>query len=136
MDRLAFQLIGRREFLREIAGLGTSALARARGARPEALPRSTGPGRGALLIIGGGQRGQEIRDAALKLGGGADARWVYIPTAASDAEIPKETPPTFVGRSGASFTVLHTRDRVVADSEAFTAPLRLATAVFIDGRRQ
>ena len=28
MDRLAFQLIGRREFLREIAGLGISALAR------------------------------------------------------------------------------------------------------------
>jgi cyanophycinase len=33
-------------------------------------------------------------------------------------------------------TVLHTRDRAVADSETFVAPLRSATAVFFVGGRQ
>jgi cyanophycinase len=106
----------------------------ARAAAP-ALPRSSGPARGALLIIGGGERGTEIIDTAVRLGG-KPSRWVYIPTAASDADIAKAEPPAFIRQSGGTVTVLHTRDRAVADSEAFTAPLRTATAVFIGGGRQ
>jgi cyanophycinase len=100
-----------------------------------ALPRSSGPARGTLLIIGGGERGTEIEKAAVRLGG-KPSRWVYIPTAASDANVANAEPPAFIRQSGGTVRVLHTRDRTVADSEAFTAPLRTATAVFIGGGRQ
>jgi cyanophycinase len=105
------------------------------GAIAPAHAPSAGPARGTLLAIGGGERGIEIQDAAIRFGG-KPARWVYIPTAGSDADVAKAEPPAFIGRSGGTLTVLHTRDRKVADSEAFTAPLRAATAVFIEGGRQ
>ncbi len=44
--------------------------------------------------------------------------------------------PDFIRRAGVPGTVLHTRDRAVADTEAFVAPLRTATAVWIGGGRQ
>jgi cyanophycinase len=100
-----------------------------------ARPRSSGPARGTLLIIGGGARGTEIENTAVRLGG-KPSRWVYIPTAASDANVAKAELPAFIRQSGGTLTVLHTRDRAVADSEEFTAPLRTATAVFIAGGRQ
>ena len=130
-------MICRREALGELAMLGFLALVDVRlaGAAAAAPVRSAGPVRGALLIIGGGERGTEIQNAAIRLGG-KPSRWVFIPTAASDADVAKAEPPAFIGRSGGTLTVLHTRDRKVADSEAFTAPLRAATAVFIGGGRQ
>jgi cyanophycinase len=130
-------MICRREALAEVAMLGLLALVDARlvGAAAPAPVLSAGPARGALLIIGGGERGAEIQNAAIRLGG-KPSRWVFIPTAMSDIEMAQAEPPAFIRRSGGTLTVLHTRDRKVADSEAFTAPLRAATAVFIDGGRQ
>jgi cyanophycinase len=130
-------MICRREALAEVAMLGLLALVDARlvGAAAPAPVRSAGPARGALLIIGGGERGAEIQTAAIRLGG-KPSRWVFIPTAMSDIDMAQADPPAFIRRSGGTLTVLHTRDRKVADSEAFTAPLRAATAVFIDGGRQ
>jgi cyanophycinase len=130
-------MICRREALRGLAmlgllRLGDVRLARAAGPAPA---RSAGPARGVLLIIGGGQRGIEIENTAIRLDGNP-SRWVYIPTAQSDAKVAQATPPAFIARSGGTLAVLHTRDRMVADSEAFTAPLRTATAVFIGGGRQ
>jgi cyanophycinase len=130
-------MISRREALRDLALLGLLAFVDPRLARAAAPgpARSAGPARGVLLIIGGGGRGTEIDNAAVSFGGNP-SRWVYIPTAASDAKIAKAKPPAFIGRSGGTVTVLHTRNRKVADSEAFTAPLRAATAVFIEEGRQ
>src|SRR5262249_60107450 len=130
-------MICRREALGALAALGFLALVDARsvGAAAPAPVRSAGPARGALLIIGGGERGAEIQNAAIRLGG-KPSRWVFIPTAMSDADMAQAEPPAFIRRSGGTLTVLHTRDRKVADSEAFTAPLRAATAVFIEGGRQ
>jgi cyanophycinase len=127
----------RRETLGVLAAFGVSLLRGARRADAQTVssPRSAGPAHGALLIIGGGERGTDIQNAAIKLGG-QHPQWVYIPTAGTDAEVAKAQPPTFIHRSGAKLTVLHTRDRMLADSEAFTAPLRTATAVFIEGGRQ
>jgi cyanophycinase len=105
------------------------------GATAPVHARSAGPARGTLLAIGGGVRGLEIQDAAIRFGG-KPARWVYIPTALNDADVTMAEPPAFIARSGGTVTLLHTRDRKVADSEAFTAPLRAATAVFIEGGRQ
>jgi cyanophycinase len=130
-------MICRRDALSQLAMFGLLALVGPRLARaePPVLPRSAGPALGTLLIIGGGERGTAIEDAAVRLGG-TSSRWVYIPTAASDANVAKAEPPAFIRRSGGTVTVLHTRDRTVADTEAFTAPLRTATAVFIAGGRQ
>jgi cyanophycinase len=130
-------MICRREALGELAMLGLLALVDARSARaaPPAQARSAGPVRGALLIIGGGERGTEIQNTAIRLGG-KPSRWVYIPTAGSDADLAKAEPPAFITQSGGTATVLHTLDRKVADSEAFTAPLWTATGVFISGGRQ
>jgi cyanophycinase len=130
-------MICRREALGQLGRLGFVALidVRLAGAAATAPARSAGPVRGALLIIGGGGRGAEIQDAAIRLGG-KPSRWVFIPTAGSDADVAKAEPPAFIRQTAGSLTILHTRDRRVADSEAFTAPLRAATAVFIEGGRQ
>lgn len=101
--------------------------------------RSSGPESGALLIMGGGVRGLPIQEAALSLGrgtGSGPGKWVYIPTAGDDQEVAASQPPGFIARAGATSTTLHTRDRRVADSEAFTTPLLSATAVFFEGGRQ
>ena len=128
--------ICRRGALRGLTAFGVLASAGVRSADGAApTPRSAGPALGALLIIGGGEAGTEIRNAAIELGG-KPARWVLIPTAATDAEVAKAEPPAFIRRSGGNLTALHTRDRRVADSEAFVAPLRTATAVFFEGGRQ
>jgi len=126
----------RRGILALLGSFGLVALAGAIDARAQAQARSAGPPNGKLLIIGGGERGLDIQDAAFQLSGGHGARWVFIPTAGTDTEVSYAKPPDFIGRVDASVTILHTRDRAVADSEAFTAPLRAATAVFLGGGRQ
>jgi cyanophycinase len=130
-------MICRRKALRKLAMLGLLAIVgpRVAGAATPVPARSSGPAHGTLLIIGGGQRGKEIIDAAVRFGG-KPSRWVYIPTAGNDADVANAEPPAFIGQSGGTVAVLHTRDHKVADSEAFTAPLRAATAVFIEGGRQ
>jgi cyanophycinase len=100
---------------------------------------SAGPSKGTLLIIGGGNLEAEIQDAAIQLGRGPDgapARWVVIPTALADEELPHMKPPEFTARDGVAVTVLHTRDRSEADSADFIAPLQSATAVYFVGGRQ
>lgn len=116
--------------------LGADGLGAAR-AEPAAV--SAGPRNGTLLIIGGGELGAEIQEAAIQLGrgtGGAPARWVVIPTALADEELPRMKPPDFTARDGAAVTVLHTRDRDEADRADFVAPLDSATAVYFVGGRQ
>jgi cyanophycinase len=96
---------------------------------------SSGPAKGSLLMVGGGRFGTEIREELLRLGRGPDGRseWVFIPTAESD--VPAVKPLGFIERAADRVTMLHARDRAEADSEAFVAPLRTATAVFIFGGR-
>ena len=98
--------------------------------------KSSGPADGTLLAIGGGAPGAEIRETAARLAGGANARWVVIPTAAEDGDIDLLRHANFAAYLGRPFTVLHTRDRAEADSEAFVAPLKTATAVWFVGGRQ
>jgi cyanophycinase len=98
-------------------------------------PRSSGPAKGTLLIVGGGNNSAAVIEAARHHAGGADARWVVIPSAQSDDELQSPKVPDFI-RTHGRFTVVHTRDRRVANSDAFVAPLVHATAVWIDGGRQ
>jgi cyanophycinase len=99
---------------------------------------SVGPERGALVIVGGGGLGPEIVTRFVALAGGPESEFVVIPTAS-------ETDPVDTRRARERFmkafgvknvSVLHTRDRAEADTDAFVAPLRTATAVWYDGGRQ
>lgn len=102
------------------------------------------------IVLGGGYSGQENRDALLKklagLAGGTNAKFVVIPTADSHLEpatrpglsttlvdYEKEAQLTFARLGIKRVTMLHTRDRDVADSEGFAAPLRSANCVWIPG---
>jgi cyanophycinase len=74
------------------------------------------------------------------MAGGKDARIVVIPTAsvtrpssAADREHYCTDAATF---AGTKCTILHTTDRAEADSEAFVAPLKNATGVWLLGGRQ
>jgi cyanophycinase len=84
------------------------------------------------------QRGDYER--FITMAGGAKATIVVIPTAmivsplsAAVVERFCTNPATF---GGTHCNVLHTTDRAVADSEAFVAPLKAATGVWLQGGRQ
>src|SRR5690349_1414563 len=78
-----------------------------------------GPAKGWLMIHGGGTVSPDERKEFVTLAGGPDANIVFIPTAASDNMIDvAHDGEKFAKRFGANHvTVLHTRDRKVADSE-------------------
>lgn len=113
-----------------------------------AQERSSGPLKGTLVVDGGGTT-PAVVECFVKLAGGPDARIIVIPTGASllrfgpekiilNPEWPRSRPEwkayekylqSWLGVK--DVVVLHTRDRNVADSEAFTKPLLSATGVFI-----
>ncbi len=97
---------------------------------------TTGPAKGSLLIIGGGGRDSGIQKVAWDLAGGRQAHWVYIPTAVHDDDMARAVAPRFARHSAYPVETLHTRDRGIADSAAFSRPLRDATAVFLEGGRE
>jgi len=103
---------------------------------PGAAPRSQGPARGTLLLLGGGEIGPGVQAEMARLAGGARARWVVVITAASDEDVPGLRVQNPVLPLGQPQTVLHTRDRMEADTAAFAAPLGAATAVWFEGGRQ
>jgi cyanophycinase len=95
-----------------------------------------GPSKGSLVIVGGGTVGPEIVQKFIELAGGPDAEMVWVPTAAGgDPQVDIAT--TFLAKAGCKhITVLHTRDRSLADSEEFVKPLKTARAVWFVGGRQ
>ncbi|MBS1809492.1 MAG: cyanophycinase [Acidobacteria bacterium] len=95
-----------------------------------------GPAKGALVIAGGGKIPPAISDKFIALAGGSNASIVYIPTAAEDAGISKiyDDHPSLFGIK--NLTVLHTRDRNIANTDEFVAPLKKATGVWFGGGRQ
>ncbi len=94
---------------------------------------------GAMLLIGGGALGDDsIMRRFIELAGGKDQAIVIIPTAL-EGEFFREGWPElrmFTAIGAANLTVLHTRDRELANRADFTAPLRSARGVFITGGRQ
>jgi len=98
-------------------------------------PYSHGPRRGSLVIQGGGTTVPAIRDRFVKLAGGPRSNVVLIPSASLEYKSARELDK--LKRFGFKHIfVLHTRDRSVADSETFVAPLNEASAVWISGGRQ
>src|SRR6478752_6941489 len=98
-----------------------------------------GPDKGTLVIVGGAMQDPAIVRRFIDLAGGPDAPIVIIPTASEDDE---HYDNYWSGlkqwrEAGArNLTVLHTRDRKVADSAAFVKPIKTARGVFFGGGRQ
>ena len=103
-----------------------------------AFAQSIGPEKGTLFIHGGGRLTREATQEFIRLAGGPDAPFVIIPTAEPGEDWGAEyVAQSFLARSGAKdVTVLHTRDRSVADSADFVAPLLRARGVWFGGGRQ
>ena len=100
--------------------------------------QQVGPARGALVLVGGAMRDPAILDRFLTLAGGREAPIVLIPTAGGAESYDQDWPGAAPFRAaGASrLTVLHTTDRAVADTDAFSAPIREAGGVWFGGGRQ
>ena len=100
------------------------------------------------VILGGGRLEEKIAlalvDRVIALAGGPDALIVIIPTASEGLppRLPSQGPEpqrirdlrhAFEQRGARQVVFLHTRDRRVANSEAFVTVLRSARAVFLPG---
>jgi cyanophycinase len=97
-----------------------------------------GPAKGWLIIQGGGLITNEVKERFIALAGGPNANFVVIPSAESDGPIDLvQVRRDFIRGFGVrNVVVLHTRDRVRANSEGFIDPIRHASAVWIKGGRQ
>ena len=97
-----------------------------------------GPEKGTLIIAGGGKLGPEIVGRFIALAGGPSANIVVIPTAGEEAIYGPDCDclKMFRALGATRLTVLHTKDRQEADSDAFVSPLKAATAVWFVGGRQ
>ena len=105
---------------------------------PRIQAQEIGPTKGSLILAGGGLQGDEILQRFVDLSGGKDARIVMIPTAGSadDYDSSWHGLNRFKAYNPDSITLLHTRDRNVANSEDFCQPLKDATGVWFSGGRQ
>ncbi|HEY5691004.1 MAG TPA: cyanophycinase [Cyclobacteriaceae bacterium] len=99
----------------------------------------SGPEKGILLIVGGAAQ-QGIFDKFMELVGGSEAPIAIIPTAVSSETLDQvfldEFKKGFTARGFKNVTVLHTRDREEANTDAFVAPIRQAKGIWFSGGRQ
>lgn len=96
-----------------------------------------GPENGHLVIVGGNLQSDRIWQKIIDLAGGPNASIVVVPTAGGDSTYNSSFPAALsLSRLGANVTVLHTYDPLVADTDAFIAPLLSATGIFFGGGRQ
>ena len=105
-----------------------------------------GPATGTLVIVGGGSTaGTGIMERVNEVGGGAEeGRFVIVPTAGGNYDREGNLRVFDEDRVLASWrergvmnvSMLHTHDAKLADTEAFSADLVQATAVWFNGGRQ
>ena len=105
---------------------------------PSVAGPKVGPPNGSVVVVGGGSVGAEIVQRFIQLAGGPDALIIDVPTAGGDTTYPANwRGANFLKSAGArNVVVLHTKDRKVADSDAFAAPLAKAGGVWFEGGRQ
>jgi len=100
--------------------------------------QATGPEHGSLVIVGGGElEGTGILERFIDLAGGGDNLILVIPTAGEEDAYDESWDGVRELRAAGArrLRVIHTRDRKVADSEAFVAPIREAHGVWFPGGR-
>lgn len=97
-----------------------------------------GPSNGYLVIVGGAMQDPAIFGRFLDLAGGLDAPIVIIPTAGGGENYDQywRGLRRYKEAGAKNITLLHTKDRAVADSEEFVRPIQEARGVFFTGGRQ
>jgi cyanophycinase len=97
-----------------------------------------GPARGSLVIVGGSMRDPAIIKRFLDLAGGHDVPIVVIPTAGGGDDYDQywRGLRQFKEAGATNLTVLHTKDREVANSDEFVQPIKDARGVWFSGGRQ
>ena len=97
-----------------------------------------GPKSGSLVIVGGNMQDDAIVKRFIDLAGGPDAPIVVIPTAGDDDTYDEYWSGVrqFRENGARRVFVMHTRDRKVADTDAFVKPIQSARGVFFTGGRQ
>src|SRR5207253_1153868 len=118
------------------AALLTLVLATSVGAQQLPTPE-VGPANGRLVIAGGDISDQDIFKRFVQLAGGPSAPIVVIPTNGESADYDQYNAGLEPLRAAGAtnLTVLHTRDRNVADTAEFARPLLTARAAWITGGR-
>ncbi len=96
------------------------------------------PANGTLVIVGGALKDQAIITTFLDLAGGSGANIVVIPTAGTGDRYDDYWSglKPFKEAGASNLTVLHTRDRRVADSDDFVQSIDEARGVWFSGGRQ
>ncbi len=117
------------------AGAPLVAADTAQAATASSATTKVGPPAGKLLVVGGGNMAK-LWSVFLEMAGGKDVPIVVIPTANETVKEPDAAVVALKAAGATNVTQLHTKDRKLADSEEFTAPLRAAKAVWITGGRQ
>jgi cyanophycinase len=104
----------------------------------DAQAADVGPSNGYLVIVGGAMRDPAIFGRFLDLAGGPDAPIVIIPTAGGGENYDQywRGLRRYKQAGAKNITLLHTKDRAVADSEEFVRPIQEARGVFFTGGRQ
>jgi len=100
--------------------------------------QATGPVRGSLVIVGGGAlAGTGILERFIDLAGGGEQLIVVVPTAGEDDAYDDSWDGLRQLRAAGArrLSVLHSRDKKVANDETFVAPLRQARGVWFPGGR-
>jgi len=115
-----------------------AACSRGSAGRPAPSRALVGPATGSLVVVGGGNMGPEILQRFVALAGGPSAPIVVIPTAGEDSVYPANwSGLNGLKAAGASnLTILHTKDRRIAESDSFVAPIRAARGIWFPGGRQ
>jgi len=93
-----------------------------------------GPPRGALVVSGGAPTTTHIIDRFIELAGGPDAPIVVVPTSGGEDHYDQSCAclEPFRRAGAHNLTVLHTRERAVANTDAFVVPLRSARGVWFE----
>ena len=100
--------------------------------------QEVGPKRGALVIVGGAMKDPAIMERFIELAGGPTAPIVVIPTAGGghDYDDFYRGARRWRELGVENVTVIHTKDRNEADTDAFVEPIRKARGVWFPGGRQ
>lgn len=120
----------------QVAGLALGLVIAAGNSVVAAETPLVGPTNGTLVIVGGGG-GQAIMKRFIDLAGGSAALIAVVPTAGDAESYGNDWSGlrSFRSLGATNLVVIHTRDRAVADSEAFVEPLTRARAVWFGGGR-
>ena len=94
-----------------------------------------GPKHGILVISGGAEKPGIILERFVALAGGPDAPIIVVPTSgnADNCDQSYTGLKRFRDAEARNLSVLHTRDRNVANSDEFVKPLRTASGVWFEG---